>query len=96
MGEEAAHGVGASLPQGRVALRELGKESVAVFSDVDRRALHVLLADMALPIGPAPASQSYLVIDKILQAAGFDVHLREGEEVTRNGLIRAAQDIWRD
>lgn len=34
--------------------------------------------------------------DTALQAAGFDVHLRDGEVVTRNGLIRAAQDIWRD
>jgi acetyl-CoA carboxylase biotin carboxylase subunit len=49
-------------------LRELGIESVAVFSEVDRKALHVLLADMALPIGPAPASESYLVIDKIIAA----------------------------
>ncbi len=49
-------------------LRELGIESVAVFSDVDRKAAHVLLADMALPIGPAPAAESYLVIDKIIAA----------------------------
>lgn len=34
--------------------------------------------------------------DTALRAAGFDVHLRDGEEVTRNGLIRAAQAIWRD
>lgn len=49
-------------------LRELGIESVAVFSDVDRKAAHVLLADMAIPIGPAPAAESYLVIDKIIAA----------------------------
>jgi acetyl-CoA carboxylase biotin carboxylase subunit len=49
-------------------LRELGIESVAVFSDVDRKAAHVLLADMALPIGPAIAAESYLVIDKIIAA----------------------------
>ncbi len=49
-------------------LRELGIESVAVYSDVDRKAAHVLLADMAIAIGPAPASESYLVIDKIIAA----------------------------
>tara|TARA_R110002096_G_scaffold434832_4_gene658195 strand:+ start:33958 stop:35499 length:1542 start_codon:yes stop_codon:yes gene_type:complete len=49
-------------------LRELGIESVAVYSDVDRCAAHVLLADMALPIGPAIAAESYLVIDKIVAA----------------------------
>src|SRR6188508_2563010 len=49
-------------------LRELGIESVAVFSEVDRRAAHVLMADRAVAIGPAPASQSYLVIDRIVDA----------------------------
>jgi acetyl-CoA carboxylase biotin carboxylase subunit len=49
-------------------LRELGIESVAVFSDVDRRAAHVMMADRAVAIGPAPASQSYLVIERILEA----------------------------
>lgn len=49
-------------------LRERGIESVAVYSDPDRKALHVLLADQAVPVGPAPASESYLVIDKILDA----------------------------
>ncbi len=49
-------------------LRELGIESVAVFSDVDRVAAHVLLADRAICIGPAVASESYLVIDKIIAA----------------------------
>src|SRR5690606_30210935 len=49
-------------------LRELGIESVAVFSDVDRRAAHVLMADHAVAIGPAPAAESYLVIDRILEA----------------------------
>jgi acetyl-CoA carboxylase, biotin carboxylase subunit len=48
--------------------RERGIETVAVFSDVDRLAPHVLLADLAVPIGPAPATQSYLVIDKIIAA----------------------------
>jgi acetyl-CoA carboxylase biotin carboxylase subunit len=39
-----------------------------VFSEVDRLAPHVLMADAAVPIGPAPAAQSYLVIDKIIDA----------------------------
>jgi acetyl-CoA carboxylase biotin carboxylase subunit len=51
------------------ACRELGIESVAVYSDADRAALHVQVADHAYPIGPAPASQSYLVADKILETA---------------------------
>ena len=48
--------------------RDLGIETVAVYSDVDRLAAHVLFADYAVPIGPAPARESYLVIDKILSA----------------------------
>nr|HEX4312584.1 acetyl-CoA carboxylase biotin carboxylase subunit [Kofleriaceae bacterium] len=48
--------------------RERGVETVAVYSDVDRLAPHVQAADRAVAIGPAPASQSYLVIDKIIGA----------------------------
>jgi acetyl-CoA carboxylase biotin carboxylase subunit len=48
--------------------RERGIETVAVYSDVDRLAPHVQMADYAVHIGPAPAAQSYLVIDKILDA----------------------------
>ena len=48
--------------------RERGIETVAVYSEVDRLAPHVLAADYAVAIGPAPASQSYLVIDKIIAA----------------------------
>jgi acetyl-CoA carboxylase biotin carboxylase subunit len=51
------------------ACRELGIRSVAVYSEADRRALHVRYADEAYPIGPAPASKSYLCIDRILDAA---------------------------
>ncbi len=48
--------------------RERGIETVAVYSDVDRLAPHVQMADRAIAIGPAPAAQSYLVIEKIVAA----------------------------
>jgi acetyl-CoA carboxylase biotin carboxylase subunit len=51
------------------ACRELGIKTVAVFSEADRESLHVLLADEAVPIGPPPAIESYLVIDKLIAAA---------------------------
>lgn len=51
------------------ACREMGAASVAVFSDVDRAALHVTQADEAYPIGPAPARESYLNTARILGVA---------------------------
>ncbi len=51
------------------ACREMGIESVAVFSDADRRALHVRKADYAVYIGPSQASESYLNFQKIFDAA---------------------------
>jgi propionyl-CoA carboxylase alpha chain len=48
--------------------RRMGIATVAVFSEADRNALHVEMADDAVPIGPPPAAQSYLVIDKIVAA----------------------------
>jgi len=51
------------------ACRELGIGSVAVYSDADRTALHVLKADEAYWIGPSAAAESYLNIDRILEAA---------------------------
>ena len=48
--------------------RRMGIATVAVYSDADRNALHVEMADEAVHIGPAPASQSYLLIDRIVDA----------------------------
>ncbi len=49
--------------------REMGIETVAVYSEADRTSLHVLLADEAYCIGPAPSVDSYLRIDKIIEVA---------------------------
>ena len=51
------------------ACRELGIESVAVFSDADRAALHVREADFAVNVGAPPAAESYLKTDRIIEAA---------------------------
>ena len=51
------------------ACRELGLETVAVYSEADRNALHVRYADEAYLLGPAPSRESYLRADKILDAA---------------------------
>jgi acetyl-CoA/propionyl-CoA carboxylase biotin carboxyl carrier protein len=51
------------------ALREMGISSVAVYSDADRDALHAALADEAYHIGPTPASESYLKIEKHIETA---------------------------
>src|SRR5690348_11298592 len=48
--------------------RRMGIKTVAVYSDADSNALHVEMADEAVNIGPAPSAQSYLVIDRIVQA----------------------------
>ena len=50
-------------------LRELGIASVAVYSDADRASLHVTKADEAFHIGPGPAAESYLVVERLLEAA---------------------------
>ena len=48
--------------------RRMGIKTVAVYSDADKDALHVEMADEAVHIGPPPSAQSYLVIDRIVQA----------------------------
>src|SRR5689334_25081302 len=48
--------------------RRMGIATVAVYSDADRDALHVEMADTAVHIGPASAAESYLAIDKIVAA----------------------------
>ena len=72
--------------RGEIAVRiiraaaELGLETVAVFSEVDRDAPHVHLATQAWPIGPAPATESYLVAEKLL-----DVAERSGADAVHPG-----------
>ena len=48
--------------------RKMGIQTVAIYSDADRQALHVQMADEAIHIGPPPANQSYIVIDKVMAA----------------------------
>jgi len=72
--------------RGEIALRiirachELGIKTVAVYSDADRNAPHVRYADEAYHIGPPPARESYLVVDKLL-----DVARRSGAEAIHPG-----------
>ena len=51
------------------ACREMGIKTVAVYSEADRDALHTLLADEAICIGPAPSAESYLNMEQVLSAA---------------------------
>ena len=48
--------------------RKMGIGTVAIYSDADKQALHVQMADEAIHIGPPPANQSYIVIDKVMEA----------------------------
>ncbi len=78
------------------ACRELGIESVAVFSEADRAALHVRAADYAVAVGPAPARESYLNVERILAAAkatgAEGVHPGYGFFSENAGFARAIAD----
>ena len=78
------------------ACREMGYPTVAVYSEPDRAALHVLYADQAMPIGPAPSRESYLRIDRILDAAkktGAEaIHPGYGFLAENAGFARACRD----
>jgi acetyl-CoA carboxylase biotin carboxylase subunit len=83
------------------ACRELGLESVAVYSEVDRGAPHTLAADHAIAIGRAPARESYLRIEALLdaaRAAGADaVHPGYGflsESAAFADAVRGAGLVW--
>jgi 3-methylcrotonyl-CoA carboxylase alpha subunit len=78
------------------ACRELGIDTIAVYSDVDERSPHVLAADHAVALGPAPASESYLSIDRLLDAARRShadaVHPGYGFLAEHAGLAAACAD----
>ena len=56
--------------------RAMGIKTVAVYSDADRNAMHVRMADEAVHIGPAPSAQSYLVIDRIIEPMSAKMTVR--------------------
>ncbi|HEY3054714.1 MAG TPA: acetyl-CoA carboxylase biotin carboxylase subunit [Thermoanaerobaculia bacterium] len=78
------------------ACREMGYPTVAVYSEPDRAALHVVYADQAIPIGPAASRESYLRIDRIIDAAkgtGADaIHPGYGFLAENAGFARACRD----
>ena len=78
------------------ACHEMGMEAVAVYSDADAEAAHVRLADLAVRIGPASPTESYLRIDAVMEAArstGAEaVHPGYGFLAERAAFARAAED----
>ena len=77
-------------------LKRLGIRAIAVYSDADQGALHVAQADQAIRIGPAPASESYLRADAILDAArragAQAIHPGYGFLAENAGFARACRD----
>ena len=78
------------------ACHELGMEAVAIYSDADAEARHVRLADVAVRIGPPPATESYLRIDAIVETAratGAEaIHPGYGFLAERAAFARAVED----
>ncbi len=78
------------------ACRELGVETVAIWSDADAEAEHVRLADAAVRVGPAPPTESYLRIDRVVEAAlatrAEAIHPGYGFLAERAAFARACEE----